>query len=476
MLRARGVPGSAGGHGAAGRLGRLVEEERERLSHWRFWAVQALVVLLAGLHLGLERTGLTPGPYFLPEASFLVPVGYAALNFGMRGSVLTALWCTLLSLPNQFLWHNGRELPGTLIQLGIVNAVAIFVGQRVENEVRERRRAEASHRTLQASENRYRTLFQSSAEALLVCDAAGIIRQANQAAASLLDAAPESLPGTALGALIGRTDGSDGKSAGHGETELVLIDHSGRKVYVEPIRMPLQGDGDEALVQVVLRDVTQHRNRREEWHNFARFMLLGRDDERRRLAHGLHHDLMRTLERIMSELGTAERKAGARAQNLRAIRTDVEDLAAALRHFCNELAPAALADSGLIGSLRELLAKAAARSEIQSSLEILGEQRRLSPDIEQGLYHIAEEALENVERHAEATEVRIGLTFEPDFVHLQVCDNGRGFTVTATRRHLAQRGSLGLIGMEERAAFLGGQFRVDSAPGRGTTVLVDTPA
>lgn len=118
----------------------------------RFWAVQGLVLLVAGIHGGVEAVGLLEGLptvhhyslSFAPVALFFVPVVYAALNFGLAGSLATALWCTVLTIPNAILFHPGLDRVAELIQIGIVNAIAVFVGQRVDRELSARRRAEAA--------------------------------------------------------------------------------------------------------------------------------------------------------------------------------------------------------------------------------------------------------------------------------------------------------------------------------------------
>jgi len=133
----------------------------------RFWATQVLVLVIAGIHDFLEALGYLPQfgmAYFLPISMFFVPVVYAALYFGLAGAVVTALWCTLLSTPNWLLWHSGSERYGVLFQMAVINAIGIFVGSRVDRQMKARAEAETASRALRVSEARYRGLWEDLQE------------------------------------------------------------------------------------------------------------------------------------------------------------------------------------------------------------------------------------------------------------------------------------------------------------------------
>ena len=89
-------------------LGRLLRERRPPIDRREFWAVQALVVLIAGGHILIEATAgeMHAALAFIPTSLFLVPVVYAALNFGLHGSLPTALWSALLTVPNVLVFHH----------------------------------------------------------------------------------------------------------------------------------------------------------------------------------------------------------------------------------------------------------------------------------------------------------------------------------------------------------------------------------
>ena len=117
----------------------------------RFWAVQALVIGIAAIHDIIEVGGYLPHLgvlYFLPISIFFVPVVYAAINFGFVGSIATALWVLVITIPNWVFWHQGLERLGVILQMAVLIATAIFVGHRVDRETSARRQAETASATL----------------------------------------------------------------------------------------------------------------------------------------------------------------------------------------------------------------------------------------------------------------------------------------------------------------------------------------
>lgn len=124
--------------------------------------------------------------------------------------------------------------------------------------------------------------------------------------------------------------------------------------------------------------------------------------------------------------------------------------------------------------LARLVAEVDGRDSLRAELRVDGEPRRLDPLLELGLFRIAQEGLRNVERHARALHVEVGLRFETEAVALTVEDDGRGLPQAILADGQPQ--GLGLVGMNERAALLGGRFEIDSRPRRGTRLRARIPA
>lgn len=142
-----------------------------------------------------------------------------------------------------------------------------------------------------------------------------------------------------------------------------------------------------------------------------------------------------------------------------------------------ELRPAALDDLGLVATLGNFISEWSKNYGIRAEFHSRGiEHDRLGYELETNLYRIAQEALNNVYKHAHASRVGVMLERRPDAVVLIVEDNGQGFAGDVDRASEDGPDSdLGFIGMRERAALLGGRLELETAPGKGTTLIVQLP-
>ncbi len=197
-------------------------------------------------------------------------------------------------------------------------------------------------------------------------------------------------------------------------------------------------------------------------------------EERARLARELHDSVSQSLYSLvlysgaLARLLPADTPAEARDYVTRLERL-AQDTLREMRLLVFELRPAALAEEGLVAALRSRLEAVETRAAVQVHLDAPA-RMDLPPAVEEGLYRIAQEALNNALKHAQATSVRVTLSAGEDNVYLAVRDNGRGFDPTAG--HIA---GLGLRNMRERAAELGGELRIEARPGQGTVVWARLP-
>ena len=112
---------------------------------------------------------------------------------------------------------------------------------------------------------------------------------------------------------------------------------------------------------------------------------------------------------------------------------------------------------------------------IKATVEVSGEEQELSPETKLALFRIAQEALNNIKTHAEATEVSVELRYQPEKTTMIIADNGKGLELPQRFGDLASTGRLGLTGMEERATSLGGSLRIISHLREGSTVIAELP-
>ena len=132
--------------------------------------------------------------------------------------------------------------------------------------------------------------------------------------------------------------------------------------------------------------------------------------------------------------------------------------------------PPSLDDLGVVAALRKLVADFEARTEIAATFRVVGGAKRLAPEVELGLFRIAQEALNNVARHSAARRLTVRVRFKEDEVRLSLSDDGIGFVPGR-----AGEAALGMIGMTERAALVGGRLDVVTTLGKGTSVRTVVP-
>ena len=212
--------------------------------------------------------------------------------------------------------------------------------------------------------------------------------------------------------------------------------------------------------------------------HLARQLLTAQEDERRHISRELHDGVVQTLVGITVELAALGRAAnlGPRALQAKILRTQrlVEKSVTAVHDFARELRPAVLDDLGLIPALHAYIKQLAAKKKLKIHLTAFASVEAMDTEKRTVLYRVAQEALTNVGRHAQATAVHVRITALPGAVRLEVHDNGKSFQVAQTLSPTTNK-RLGLLGMRERVEMVGGVVVIESAPGQGTTVRAEIP-
>jgi PAS domain S-box-containing protein len=460
------------------RRNELVAGWRPPLHRREFWAVQALVLAIAAGHAILELSmhRFEGAASLIPTSFFFIPVVYAALNFGVAGSLPTALWCAVLSLPNIVALHSGADRLGETWQIATVVALALFVGVRVDHEKHARMEAERRERERRASEERYRGVFDQVAEPILLLDASGIVNDVNRAAVELFGAEATELVGRPATELVGPDLAVLSESPSAREVRAIHVPGRADPAWIEPVLIPFVDPGGARRIQLLLRDVTDRYVRQQELEAYTRQTIAAREAERGRIARELHDgpvqslvSLWRKLDALGSLPGRPDVLLLAQAQR------DAQSIADELRRFSRDLRPSILDDLGLTAALKAETSDFARRSGLSARFAATGTERRLAADHELMLLRVTQEALRNVEQHAAAQIIVVRLRHQPDRVLLRISDDGKGLSEKQTTSGLLAEGKLGLIGMQERARSTGATFRIQSRPGAGTTVEVSAP-
>jgi DNA-binding NarL/FixJ family response regulator/signal transduction histidine kinase len=231
-----------------------------------------------------------------------------------------------------------------------------------------------------------------------------------------------------------------------------------------------------ALENACLHQEVAERERRLQ--DLARRLLEAREEERRRVACDIHDGLIQVAVAAHQNLQTyVEAHLPRSPSSWERLDRALQLVAQAVdesRRVIASLRPAALEDSGLGTMLRSRIHSLRMEGWEIAYTEALGEER-LPLEIETTLYWIAREALTNVRKHARTTRVAITLGHVGKGVRLEVRDWGRGFDGSAPRTNGMPGEQAGLFGMQERVALLGGEFRIHSQPGAGTSVVAEIP-
>jgi two-component system CheB/CheR fusion protein len=415
-------------------------------------------------------------------------------------------------------WFIARLLPYRTTDDKINGVVLTFT------DINERKRAEES---LRRSEERLRHVLESATEyAIMLLDADGRYTVWNPGAQKIFGFTEAEAVGRPAAFIFTPED----RAAGVPEEELRTADREGRasddrwhlrkdgsRVYVSGVMTPLRDGGHRGYAKIA-RDLTAQTRAQEElqraWEDLdkrvqertvelaeanstlrdeadvrrrverERLELLRRivttqEEERRRISRELHDQLGQSLTALRLKLESLKAEAGKRSKlqgRIGELDEVVQRLDADVDFLAWELRPTALDDLGLIVALGTYAQEWSKHFGVKVNFHSTGlGDARLAPLIESNLYRIAQEALNNVAKHAEATSVDMLLERRDDHVVLIVEDNGRGFDPDGVEADGAGR-NMGLVGMRERAALVGGAVEVESKPGDGTTVFVRTPA
>ncbi|MDM8531796.1 cache domain-containing protein [Anaerolineales bacterium HSG25] len=224
--------------------------------------------------------------------------------------------------------------------------------------------------------------------------------------------------------------------------------------------------------------VDQIRKYRAGTRQYIADVTRSQEEERKRIARDLHDDTVQSLIAVGQRVDLAKtyldepEEAKTRLSELRKM---VNGAIASVRQFSRDLRPLALEDLGLISAMQYLVNQLSQYGDIVVDLEVQGEPEGLSPEMEVAIYRILQESLNNVKKHARATEVDVLVVFKYNEIIMTVEDDGRGFEMPKTITDFASKGSFGVMGLQERAQLFGGRITLESEQGKGTRVKLVMP-
>lgn len=273
---------------------------------------------------------------------------------------------------------------------------------------------------------------------------------------------------------------------------IFLSDEVGEEVAVETLR---SGATDfvrkdhlvriGAAVRRALAEAAAQRERREAEEKLLKsheqlraltaYLQFVREEERTRIAREVHDELGQMLTNLKIELAWLAARLPKHRRLLqekaKQMLSHIDALAHSVRQIVTELRPGILDDFGLVAALEWQAGEFQRRTGLRCTFFSDVQRESWDGDVTTALFRIFQETLTNVLRHAQATRIDVHLWQDGDALLLEVADNGRGITP----EEVANTRSIGLLGMRERAALLGGEISFNGAPGRGTTVLIRLP-
>ena len=340
--------------------------------------------------------------------------------------------------------------------------------------------------TLQGAEHPYRMLIESMNEGALTLTADAVILYANRCFAKMLKCPLERVIGSSFRRFLSAGDRAMIrpllKRADESGSKIQVLLHAGDGSLL-PAQIsirPLARIGSaRATFGMVLTDVTEARNTEERLRALTNRVVQVQEAERARFALELHDRITQPLcailfrsqalaQSLLSQGGPMKRDA----QKLREL---LGRTAAEVERISRDLRPGVLDQLGLVAVIRATNAEFSVRTGVAVSLACVPAIVGLPAGSELALFRILQEALRNVERHARARHVTVCLRQLGDFMHMVINDDGIGFDPNRHRAAGKRKGGLGLLGMRERANFVGGLLTVKSTRSGGTEIAVRIP-
>lgn len=392
-----------------------------------------------------------------------------------------------------------RRLNETLEQR-IMNRAAELEesNERLQAEITERKQAES---VLRRSEEQFRTVVESAPNGILLVDGGGRIvlvneqieRQFGYRREELINHPVERLlPGhfrrDHAGLRETYQEAPAARAMGRGR-DLYGLRKDGSELPLEIGLSPIETtSGTMVLASVV--DITERKQAEEALHqkqlelqqsqaqleDLASKLLTAQDSERQRIARDLHDDFSQRLVALTLDLAALDRQPSLSPESLgkalEPVREELAQLSDDLRRLAHRLHPSLLKHAGLRAALEEHIQQAMKRTELRITLKVGNVPESLPLDSATCLFRVCQESLQNVVKHANATDVLVKLSGSAKGIGLSVTDNGKGFDVHNKRNH--QKG-LGLISMQERLRLVKGFLNIHSRPADGTKVCAWIP-
>ncbi len=346
---------------------------------------------------------------------------------------------------------------------------------------------------LKQSEERYRDLIENSSEIIYQTDKKRFFVGTNRTMLDKLGYLPEELPGMRIDNIVPASERDKVVKhvqkvveKGSDSIETMFLTKKEQIVYVE-INSTATYDSDNNFIQTraFVRDITERKKAEAAEKHEKDLQLLSsqiisvQEEERRRISRELHDDAGQALTAMKINLEMLENEIPENSPKINQRLADTKNLLMhtlkEVRSLAFELRPSLLDHFGILSAIRGYSKNFSERTNI--NVEVLGKNitERFPPEIEILFYRCAQEALTNVAKHSEAKNVTINIIQYEDNLRMKIKDSGNGFDVNRHFEKNVNGSSLGLFGMRERVALLGGKLKIHSERNRGTELEILAP-
>jgi len=257
--------------------------------------------------------------------------------------------------------------------------------------------------------------------------------------------------------------------------------NNSQQAWYSAIELPIRMPGlDRPAKLAVARDITRMKETEQRIRALSHRLITAQEDERAVLSRELHDDLGQRLnaakisiETIAEDLKEIPQELQQRVEQLSDI---LQGSIQSVRRLSAGLRPSFLERLGLVETLKDHCCKIASLHNIEIDFKAAGiKELKLDKDTEINLYRIAQEALHNIVKHADASQASVRLLTSHPVLRLRIADNGNGFDPKSQADNQNQNTNLGLLGIAERVDLLRGSFELKSQPGDGTRMIIEVP-
>lgn len=443
---------------------------------------------LSGTVVGLDYRGESVLAAYEPvsvlNSGIVAKIDLSEIRAPFVKAAYAALAATLLFVlagSGLFVWVTGPMIR----QLQLRTRELAKMNEQLQQEIADRRRAEEHFRK---SQERYRTLVDTMNEGLVILDPNTQITYVNDRMCKMLAYSREEMLGCFASSLLDSTNQEilreQMERRREGERnpyEITFTRKDGKKKVTIVSPSPIfSDDGHFEGSFAVITDITERKRSEEHIRNLSQQLMQAQEVARQKLACDLHDNLAQDLSTLKIGLATL---CDDQPDIAPAFRQRVSELSRRLRHsimtvrdMAYDLHPATLEELGLVQTVRQYCEEFAAKFAIETEVFSVGlDGIELDFDTEISLYRMIQEGLNNVRKHAEASQVIIRLSVSFPYIMLSIEDNGTGFDVDKHMDAAFREKRMGLRSMEQRVAFLDGKMKIESSPALGTRILAKIP-